>query len=93
MGRAFSRKSIADRLHDVSKKVSSTIISEVALLLQVASKRYYCGLYGRSSQQGDRKGRPYISLQQFKDNYPLLLFYLIYKMAIGISYFLGYIMT
>jgi PAS domain-containing protein len=64
------------------------------LLLQVASKRYYCGLYGRPSQQGNRKGRSldksgylpprqrayYISLQRFKDNYPLLLFYLIYEL-------------
>jgi hypothetical protein len=49
MGRAFFENYIADRLHDVSKKVSSTIISEVELLLQVASKRYYCGLYGRSA--------------------------------------------
>jgi hypothetical protein len=77
MGRAFFENYIADRLHDVSKKVSSTIISEVALLLQVASKRAVL----------------LRSLWETGCAILLISFYLIYKMAIGISYFLGYIMT
>jgi hypothetical protein len=39
MGRAFFENYIADRLQDVAKRISSAIILEGALLLQVASKQ------------------------------------------------------
>jgi len=39
MGRAFFENYIANRLQDVAKRISSAIILEVALLLQVISRR------------------------------------------------------
>jgi len=77
MGRAFFENYIADRLQDVAKRISSAIIPEGALLLQVASKRAVLL-------------RP---LWKTGCSILLISFYLIYEMAIGISYFLRYIMT
>ncbi len=77
MERAFSRKSIADRLQDVAKRINSTIMPWDALLLQAVSKRAVL----------------LRSLWEAECSILLISFYLIYEMAIGISYFLRYIMT